>query len=64
MAVISAFIGAKGLGFNLLLALNQLNRMDFWRHKNDPLAEDWIFVDMIQLFQQFGVDLLKSITPR
>ena len=24
MAVISAFIGAKGLGFNLLLALNQL----------------------------------------
>jgi glycine betaine/proline transport system permease protein len=25
MAVISAFIGAKGLGFNLLLALNQLN---------------------------------------
>ena len=23
MAVISAFIGAKGLGFNLLLALNQ-----------------------------------------
>ena len=25
MAVLSAFIGAKGLGFNLLLALNQLN---------------------------------------
>ena len=25
MAVISAFIGAKGLGWNLLLALNQLN---------------------------------------
>ena len=25
MAVIAAFIGAKGLGWNLLLALNQLN---------------------------------------
>ena len=38
--------------------------MDFWRRKNDPLVEDWIFVDMIQLFQQFGVDLLQHITPR
>ena len=38
--------------------------MDFWRSKNDTLVEDWIFVDMIQLFRQFGVGFFKSIPPR
>ena len=38
--------------------------MDFWRRENDPLVENWIFVDMIQLFRQFGVDLLQSIPPK
>ena len=38
--------------------------MDFWRRENDPLVENWIFVDMIKLFQQFGVDLLQRITPK
>ncbi len=38
--------------------------MDFWRRENDLLVENWIFVDMTQLFRQFGVDLLQSIPPR
>ena len=38
--------------------------MDLWRRENDPFGENWIFVDMIQLFRQFGVDLLQSIPPR
>jgi predicted ester cyclase len=34
--------------------------MDFWRREDDMLAENWVFIDMIDLFDQFGIDLLPN----
>jgi predicted ester cyclase len=31
--------------------------MDFWRREGDLLAENWVFIDMIDLLQQIGVDV-------
>lgn len=31
--------------------------MDFWRREGDLLAENWVFIDLPELFLQFDVDL-------
>ena len=35
--------------------------MDFWRRDGDLLTENWVFIDMVDLFGQFGVDLLPQV---
>ena len=40
--------------------------MDFWRREDDLLVENWVFIDMVDLIGQFGIDLLpghKRKTP-
>ncbi len=32
--------------------------MDIWRREGDLLAENWVFIDMVDLLAQFGVDIL------
>ncbi len=34
--------------------------MDIWRRDGDVLAENWVFIDMIDLLGQFGIDVLKG----
>ena len=34
--------------------------MDFWRRDGDLLAENWVFIDMIDLLGQFGIDALPN----
>ncbi len=34
--------------------------MDFWRRQDDMLAENWVFIDMVDLIGQFGIDLLPN----
>jgi len=31
--------------------------MDFWRREDDLLAENWVFIDLVDLLGQFGVDV-------
>ncbi|MEM7735887.1 MAG: ester cyclase [Deinococcota bacterium] len=40
--------------------------MDWWRAEAGLLAENWIFIDMIDLFKQFGVDVFECLnqTPK
>ena len=38
-----------------------VNGIDFWRYENGNFTENWVFVDMIHLFQQFGVDLMARV---
>lgn len=46
--------------------------MDFWRREGNLLAENWVLIDVIDIFRQFGVDLFarlaeqagKSVDPR
>ena len=42
----------------------RFNGMDFWRREEEQFVENWVFVDMIHLFRQFGVDLLQRIPER
>ncbi len=37
-----------------------LRVMDFWRVENDKLVENWVLIDMIDLFAQLGKDLLSA----
>lgn len=34
--------------------------MDFWRVAGKQIAENWVLIDMIDLFKQLGVDLLEK----
>jgi predicted ester cyclase len=42
----------------------EFNGLDFWKLENDMYVENWVFVDMIHLFRQFGVDLFDRIPRR
>ncbi|WP_197409834.1 ester cyclase, partial [Haloferax profundi] len=35
--------------------------MDFWRREDDLLAENWVFIDMIDLLNQMGVDVFDRL---
>jgi predicted ester cyclase len=35
--------------------------MDFWRREGDLLAENWVFIDMIDLLDQLGVDVFERV---
>jgi predicted ester cyclase len=37
--------------------------MDFWRREEDLLAENWVFIDMVDLLGQMGVQLLPDYQP-
>jgi predicted ester cyclase len=34
--------------------------MDFWRREDDMLVENWVFIDMVDLIRQLGVELLPN----
>jgi predicted ester cyclase len=36
--------------------------MDFWRREDDMLIENWVFIDMVDLIRQLGVELLPNYT--
>ena len=52
------YLGCEATGRPL-----EINGLDFWKLENDRYVENWVFVDMIHLFRQFGVDLFARI-PR
>ena len=35
--------------------------MDWWRREDDSLIENWVLIDLIDLFMQLGVDLLDIL---
>lgn len=37
------------------------NGIDFWLKTDDQFTENWVFVDMIDLFRQFGTDLFARM---
>ena len=56
-----------GDGWLGLKASNQdftIRVMDFWRREGDKLKENWVFIDMIDLLEQFGIDVFKLLKER
>ncbi len=38
-----------------------INGLDFWKREGEVYVENWVFVDMIHLFRQLGVDLFERL---
>ena len=49
-----AFLGTAASGKQIGMRV-----MDFWRRDGNLLAENWVLIDLPDLFLQFGVDLLS-----
>ncbi len=39
----------------------EVSGLDFWLRREKQFTENWVFVDMIHLFEQMGIDLLAEI---
>ncbi len=37
------------------------NGIDIWEREDDRIVENWVFVDMIHIFRQFGIDLFERM---
>ncbi|MCH2271123.1 MAG: ester cyclase [SAR324 cluster bacterium] len=37
------------------------NGIDIWLREGDRIGENWVFVDMIDVFRQFGIDLFERL---
>ncbi|MEM7129829.1 MAG: ester cyclase [Chloroflexota bacterium] len=42
----------------------EFNGLDWWKREGEMYVENWVFVDMIHLFRQFGVDLFKRLAEQ
>jgi predicted ester cyclase len=38
--------------------------LDFWLRREERFAENWVFVDMVDIFRQFGTDLFARMQAR
>ncbi len=50
------WLGLPGTGKRITMKV-----MDFWRRDGDLLAENWVFIDMIDLLAQIGVDVMARV---
>lgn len=48
--------GVGGTGARL-----EISGLDFWLRDGDQFIENWVFVDMVKLFSQMGVDLFERM---
>jgi len=39
----------------------EINGLDWWKRDGEMYIENWVFVDMIHLFRQLGVDLFERL---
>lgn len=42
----------------------EFNGLDWWKREGEQYIENWVFVDMIHLFRQFGVDLFERLRSK
>ncbi len=52
----SGWLGMPATGKRITMRV-----MDFWRRDGDLLAENWVFIDLIDLLGQFGVDVWERL---
>jgi predicted ester cyclase len=49
------FMGAEGSGKTIVLKY-----MDFWKVKDGKIVENWVLMDVVDVFRQIGIDLLDG----
>jgi hypothetical protein len=42
----------------------EINGLDWWKRDGEVYIENWVFVDMIHLFRQLGVDLFERLAQQ
>lgn len=42
----------------------EFNGLDWWKREGEMYVENWVFVDMIHLFRQFGIDLFERLAEQ
>ena len=40
------------------------NGLDWWKREGEQYVENWVFVDMIHLYRQFGIDLFERLAEQ
>lgn len=50
------YLGVEATGHDI-----DFNGLDWWKRDGEEYVENWVFVDMVHLFQQFGVDLFERL---
>ena len=50
------WLGLKANGKEVTLRV-----LDYWRREGNTLKENWVFIDMIHLLEQLGVDVFKKL---
>ena len=50
------WLGLKATGKEIKLRV-----VDYWRREGDTLKENWVFIDMIHLLKQLGIDVIKEL---
>ncbi len=53
------YLGEPASGASL-----KISGIDFWLRDGDQFTENWVFVDMIDLFKQMGIDLFARMITR
>ena len=60
-AMYASHTGNGWLGFNATNKKVTMRVMDFWRREGDRLKENWVFIDIIDLAEQFGMDIFEEM---
>ena len=50
------YLGAEATGNHI-----RFSGIDFWLRTGEQFTENWVFVDMVHLFDQFGIDLFERM---
>ena len=60
-AMYASHTGDSWLGFDATNIKVTMRVMDFWRREGDRLKENWVFIDIIDLAEQFGMDVFAEM---
>ena len=50
------WLGVPGAGQQLTMG-----SLDFWRFEAEKIAENWVLIDMLHIYDQLGVDVLARM---
>jgi predicted ester cyclase len=60
-SVEATHMGSGWLGLPATGTEVEMRVMDVWRREGDKLAENWVFIDMLDLLLQMGVDVFERL---
>ena len=53
------WLGLKATGKKITLRV-----VDYWRREGDKLKENWVFIDIVDVMEQLGVDVFDLLKKK